>query len=88
MGISANLGGDTANRTALVGALMGAIHGYTEIPLEWRVNMNTHIHFLFALYLSPSRCPFLPPVLTPSSAHPNGRNKSCVFASLGGDTRQ
>jgi len=29
------------------GALMGAIHGYTEIPLEWRVELQDYeVQFL------------------------------------------
>jgi ADP-ribosylglycohydrolase len=31
MQASANLGGDAACRTALVGAIMGAMHGYTSV---------------------------------------------------------
>jgi hypothetical protein len=34
------------------GALMGAIHGYTEIPLEWRVELQDYeVQFLWRLFL-------------------------------------
>lgn len=33
------------------GALMGAIHGYTEIPLEWRVELQDYeVQFLWRLF--------------------------------------
>uniref|UniRef100_A0A6T8MTR4 ADP-ribosylglycohydrolase n=1 Tax=Hemiselmis andersenii TaxID=464988 RepID=A0A6T8MTR4_HEMAN len=59
--VSANLGGDSTNRTALVAALMGAIHGYTEIPLRWRekvqdvkrLDADCQALVLLGMYLKP-----------------------------------
>ena len=37
---SANAGGDSAGRCALIGAWLGALHGVEAIPAEWRNKVN------------------------------------------------